>query len=147
MKLIKLTLLICTAISLVLGAKLLQYIYRSEPQVKYQFNQKYQGYVIPISQNLSDYHCIPLKRLNGKELKFCSLRQKMDATTTPRVMGEYNRLTDTILLDKDSPNDRVIHELTHSVDVYQGNQLRDSEIKAQEMQSLYLQLVDLGYVT
>lgn len=104
------------------------------------FNVEYTGQVLNIPQDITLYHCINLKRLNNQTLKFCSLKAKMDATTTPRVMGQYDRLTDTILLDKDSPLDRIIHELEHAVDVYQGNQLRDSETKAYEMQSFILQL-------
>lgn len=140
MKLLKYTVLICTLICVILGANLLYYIYKPEPQIT--FNQTYKGRVIPIEQDLTKYHCLELNRLNGGKLKFCELKQKMDATTTPRVMGEYNRLTDTIRLDKDSPNDRIIHEIYHSVSTTK----KDEELKAQEMQSLYLQLVELQII-
>lgn len=130
----------CALICLILGVKLLWYIYRPEPYQTIKFNQSYVGRVIPIEQDLTKYHCIELNRLNGGKLKFCTLRQKMDATSTPRVMGQYNKLSDVILLDKDSPNDRILHELFHSCSV----QNIEEELKAQCFQNFYLQLVDLS---
>lgn len=132
----------CGIICIVLGGNLLYYLYKPEPLQTIKFNQSYQGRVIPIEQDITQYHCIELKRLNGDKLKYCTLKQKMDATTTPRVMGEYNRLTDTILIDKDSPNDRIIHELNHQL-LEQYRKRRNEEEIVQENQSFYLQLVDL----
>lgn len=136
----KYIILICALICAILGANLAWYIYKPEPYQTIKFNQSYTGRVIPIEQDLTKYHCIELNRLNSGKLKFCTLRQKMDATTTPRVMGEFNKLTDTIRLDKDSPNDRILHEVFHSCSV----QNIEEELKAQCFQSFYLQLIDLN---
>lgn len=130
----------CSLICVILGVKLLYYLYKPEPQLTIKFNQSYTGRVIPIEQDLTKYHCIELNRLNGGKLKFCTLRQKMDATSTPRVMGQYNKLSDVILLDKDSPNDRILHELGHQL-LAQYKQGRNEEEIVQENQMFYLKLL------
>lgn len=140
-KLYKRLVYLCALICIILGSYWTYYLLKTEPT--YQFNQEYTGRVIDIEQDLTKYHCLELNRLSGGKLKFCTLKQKMDATTTPRIMGKYDRLTDTIRLDKDSPNDRIIHEIFHSVSTTD----KDEELKAQEMQSLYLQLVDFKIIT
>ena len=114
-----------------------------QPQQVVQYNQPIQGNIIPIPQDLSLYSCIELKSILGGVLKVCELKKGMGTLIGSNVVrGEYHSGTNTILLDKDSPPDRVMHEVFHSC----STQKIKEELKAQCFQNYYNQLLDRGEI-
>lgn len=117
------------------------------PEQSIQYNQPIQGNIIPIPQDLSLYSCIELKSILGGVLKVCELKKGMGTLIGSNVVrGEYHSDTNTILLDKNSPNDRKIHELGHYLLETKRKYPKENELLVQNFQQIYNQLLDRGEI-
>lgn len=137
---------LCAIICLVCLGHLAYYIYKPEPNytiAKVATSTR----ITQLDRRPENYSCVKLKRLDNQFLTYCErIVPSLAKDNEFAVRGMYDRQVDTIWLDINSPTDRKLHELTHAVDVYKGDQLRDTENKAYEMQSFYLQLKALGKI-
>lgn len=137
--------LVCSIICVILGTKLLWYIYKPEPSIQVNYVGKTVN-VVDMDTLDENYKCVQLKRLDGNYLKFCERLMALNVQYgVPMVRGTYQRLEDSIWVDKDSPNDRILHELFHANSLYKGGK-RNEEEKAYDFQQLYNQLVKLEYI-
>lgn len=102
-----------------------------------------EGGVIDLERNYELFDCTPLKRNDGNYLNYCVRKEQLKVIPNQSyVMGSYTRWNDTVWVDKNSPNDRIVHEIFHSSSVYHKNE----EKKAHEFQNLYIQLEQKGYI-
>lgn len=141
-KTLKLT-LIPSFITLLIISILYVFTYGKSTQQTIQYNQLRQGEIVPIPQDLTLYSCFELKSILGGVLKVCELKKGMGTLLGQNVVrGEYHRDTNIILLDKDSPNDRIVHELGHYLLETKRLYPKENELLVQNFQNIYLQLID-----
>jgi len=139
-KFFKRLVLICALISFFILLDILYYVFKPEPVVAEAYKvTSYKGPALTMDSTPANYDCIKLHRLDNKELTFCTRKKPLVLKEGSNIRGMYVSNIDTIYLDKDSPNSRILHELFHAVDIY--NKKDNSEIRAYEMQFLYEQLL------
>lgn len=132
---------LCFIISLVLSLNLLYFIYANNPPAKITVGKLEEGQVIKeMDRDVENYNCKKFTDIVQGVLTYCERKKALPLEIgVPMVRGYFILDTNTIWIDKDVPNDTILHELFHWADMHFANQ--DLETRAYAFQEMYSQLV------
>lgn len=129
-------------ILIILSIKLLYFIFKEENTSRITVGELPQGVKVrEMDTNIENYNCLKFTDIKQGVLTYCERKKAQTVENgVPIVRGYYIRDTVTIWIDKDMPNDTILHELFHWADIHFAG--KDSETRAYAFQEMYTQLVD-----
>lgn len=132
--------IICGIICVILGGKIVWFIFRPEPAfLKTNWNADYTGKVHQLPTDLNKYTCVDLERLTSTStLKYCEeIKPRIIPQGEARVGGQYFRDTTTILMEYNASNDNKVHEFLHHV--INCTRTHEEELCVREVQKMLLE--------
>lgn len=137
---------VALVIAIILSIKLLYFIFKDEPTTKITVGKLEKGQQVrEMDTKIENYNCQKFTDIQQGTLTYCERKKAQPVEIgVPMVRGYFIRDTVTIWIDKDMPNDTVLHELFHWADIHLAG--KDSETRAYAFQEMYTQLVAKGII-
>lgn len=132
--------ILCTFICIILGGKILYFIFKPEPAFqKTNWNTEYTGKVHQLPVEINKYNCVDLDRLTTPaKLRYCEEKeQRYIPPGEARVGGQYFRASTTIMMEYNAPNDNKVHEFLHHV--INCTRTYEEELCVREVQKMLLE--------